>query len=199
MNKEINIIIAEDQKMFRDTIVPALSEAGINTIAQAAHGLELLVHLKSKSPDIILLDIEMPEMDGKQALNIVKKTYPHIKIIMLTHYIEECVRTDFMEKGADGFVSKSEDLSVIIDTIREVKMNQHTKFVTTKKAKFTKRELLIIPLICAGKTMKEIANLLGIAEKSVDGHCQRLYRKTDTNSKASLVGYCVKNGLNYLG
>ena len=199
MKKPINIIIAEDQDLFREMIIPILKNAEIETIAQAANGLELLELLKTNKPNIVLLDIQMPVMDGGKALDVIKKLYPEIKVIMLTMFDDEHLRNHFVTiKGADGFLKK-ERIDVIISTIKNVYKNKPIKMELPWKKIFTARELQIIPLICADHTMKDVANKLDITEKTAEGHRQRLYKKTKCTSKAAFITYCVESGLKYLG
>jgi two-component system, NarL family, response regulator len=199
MKDNATIVIAEDQDLVKELLVPALKIERINTIGEAADGLELLELLKTKNPDIILLDIDMPKMNGKQALTIIKELYPRLKIIILTSYLEEDIRLDFIKSGVDGFLTKNEKFEEIVKTIFDVKNNKHVHRPPSKKGKFTARELQMIPMMCAGKTMKEIANKLKITEKTAEGHRQRLYKKTATTSIAMFTEHCRSLGLNFLG
>ena len=88
---------------------------------------------------------------------------------------------------------------MIVKTIREVNGNSHIQPKLEGKCKFTKRETEIIPLMCKGLTMKEIAGIMNIGEKAVDNHRQRLWAKTNTHSKAEFIKYCIRNGLDFLG
>ncbi|MCC6370254.1 MAG: response regulator transcription factor, partial [Bacteroidia bacterium] len=108
MRKPIAVIIAEDKIPFRETLAASLEDYGISVIAQAGNGLELLAHLKIREPDIILLDLRMPEMDGSETMNQLANEHPQIKVIILSYHDSPMVQDDYAKRGAKGYVCKDE-------------------------------------------------------------------------------------------
>lgn len=200
MKKSINIMIAEDQRQFRELIADLLSkEDGIVPIALAPDGVELIKSMEKKQPDVVLLDIDMPNMNGKQALQIIKERFPKVRVIMLTQFVDDNLKADFYEKGADGFLSKNEELEIIARTIREVHQNTHAQDKINSKPRYTPMQVRIIPLLSKGMTVKDIARKLNISEDSAEGYRQRLYKYTGSTTRAEFTTYCVKHGLDFLG
>ncbi|MEO6304744.1 MAG: response regulator transcription factor, partial [Bacteroidia bacterium] len=157
-------------------------------------------------PDIVLLDIEMPNLSGSETFEMIRKSYPSLKVIFLSTHFEELLMEHFISKGASAFLSKNNDIEVVAETIRLVYENKYIqaysfsekKFENGRKLKFSKRESEIIPLICAGKSNKEIAESLEIGNKAVEAHKNNLFKKTKTKSAAELINYIFKRGLNHL-
>lgn len=124
METTTNIIIAEDKKTFREIIVRELKKRNVNTLAEAENGLHLIQLLEEHLPDLVLLDIEMPVMNGKEALQMIRKQYPDLKIILLSFHTEQVLIDYFISLGANGFVSKTAvaaDLELLLHAIEIVK------------------------------------------------------------------------------
>jgi DNA-binding NarL/FixJ family response regulator len=199
--KRIEIIFTEDQPLFRETMIPMLEKENIFTIAEASNGKELLSLLeKGVRPEIVLLDLQMPEMDGNTVLGIVKAKYPEIKVIVLTSFTEQCLLNDFREKGVNAFLTKETKFNLIVSTIKKVSGSKsYHNFPVKINTIFTKGELKVIPLLCTGKTSKQIGELLGITAKAVEAYRKRLYQKTNSKNIVDFTNYCSKHGLEYLG
>lgn len=115
------IAVVDDHILFRTGIVSLLKDYDdIDIIFQAANGVDLLKNIKTAKPDVVLLDIQMPEMDGIQATIALKELHPEIKIVILTMHNEDEFIFDLMSKGANGFVPKNKSLEVLIEAIRSV-------------------------------------------------------------------------------
>ena len=199
----INVLIAEDHKLFRQLLIPTLKEHGVHTIGEAEHGLQLLSLLESLKPDLILLDIAMPHMNGTSAFLKIKETYPQIKIIVISNHTETAITNFFYSKGVDAFLSKNTDLETIIETIKNVHENRYVRVIVketsqTEAIRFSQRETELIPLILDGKSNKEIADVLNIGNKTVEAHKKSLFKKTKTQSAIGFVIFALKSGFNYL-
>lgn len=195
----IKIIIAEDHRILRDAIKFGLNEFGIETIGDANNGHSLLELLKTQTADLIVLDIEMPELDGSEALREIKRLYPEIKVIMFSQYDNPLIMADFIEKGANVYLCKNStmvELAFVIKIVVE-KGYYYDNIVLLNK-KFTKREKEIIPLLSNGKTNAELANQLNVCVKTIEAHRNRIYQKTNCNSLKEFLFYAIKNGLNYI-
>jgi DNA-binding NarL/FixJ family response regulator len=205
MEDRINIIFAEDNERFRKSIISELESYNIFTVSEAADGKELILQMTKHTSDVILLDLEMPVMDGNKAYSIIHNRFPSSKVFVLSQHDEDGMMENYIERGVKGYLPKqfvSSDVSVLARGIRAVYKGEsfyYTFDSSNKKSKYTKREAEIIPLICNGKTTREISNELGLAEKTVEGHRNRLYKKTSSRNTAEFLKYCFKKGLEFLG
>ncbi len=195
-------MIADDHEMFIENLVFRLKSEHIETIGTALNGKALLQLLEDekRKPDVILLDLEMPIMDGKQTLIEIKKRYPFIKVIIVSSFSDGGLINDFIANGASSYVCKMSGTKALIEAIRSTKtIFNYSNIVRKQKSFFTEMELIIIPFILRGKTNKEIAILIGKAERTIEGHRERLYEKTGSKNSAEFGKYCAQKGLYLLG
>jgi len=215
MNNPIKVVIADDHVLFRAGVKTALSmHKDIKMIAEADNGMQLLTILKHIQPDVILLDIQMPVMDGISTLPEIKKLYPEIKVIMLTMHNDHSMISKLMELGANSYLTKNSDSEVIYEAIKTVHeqeyfFNQLTNIalidgLRVKRqaeaslpidAKLTDKEIAILRMICEEKSTKEIADLVELSPRTVEAIRDKLKVKTGAKSLAGLVMYAVKSGL----
>ena len=215
MNNPIKVVIADDHVLFRAGVKTALSmHKDIKMIAEADNGMQLLTVLKHIQPDVILLDIQMPVMDGISTLPEIKKLYPEIKVIMLTMHNDHSMISKLMELGANSYLTKNSDSEVIYEAIKTVHeqeyfFNQLTNIalidgLRVKRqaeaalpidAKLTDKEIAILRMICEEKNTKEIADLVELSPRTVEAIRDKLKVKTGAKSLAGLVMYAVKSGL----
>lgn len=203
-NEPITVIISEDHKMLREKYVEILEPYGIYTIGQASNGRETLELLKTATPDILLLDLNMPVMDGSDTMNRIIKYHPQTRIIILSYHSSDVLINDYISRGAKGYLPKDQaDAELLALTIRRVK-NGETVVVRSENKHdnleeiLTKRQLQIIPLVCAGMTNKEIAEQIGLSERAVEKQKQKLYTKTATHNLVSFLTYAIRQGLHFL-
>jgi len=202
MEKRIEVILVEDQMLIRQGTKALLEMENIFTIAEAEHGKELrnLLEVKKLKPDLILLDIEMPVMDGNKTLDYLTNNFPEIKVIILSTFSEGSLKNDFIAKGAIAFLNKNTDGYILAETIRDVLyLKGFGEMQRKAKSIFTANELKIIPLMLQGKTSKEIADKFSVTEKAIEGSRNRLYLKTGCSNSVGFSSYCTKAGLAYLG
>lgn len=212
----IRVMIADDHRLFRTGLVAVLKEMkGIKVINEAENGKELLAKLIHERPDVILMDIKMPEMDGIEATEIVIAKYPDIKVIMLTMHDDEQFITHMVDLGAHGYLLKNSDVRELELAINKV-MKQGYYFndkvaevlltnLIGKKSKlmikekhelsFSKREHEVLQLICEGFTNSEIAEKLFLSTRTVEGYRYKLCDKVGVKNTAGLVRFAIKNGL----
>lgn len=212
----IRVMIADDHRLFRTGMVAVLKEIkGITVINEAGNGKELLTKLIHEQPDVILMDIKMPEMDGIEATEIVINRYPDVKVIMLTMHDDEQFITHMVDLGAHGYLLKNADVTELELAIHKV-MKQGYYFndkvsevlltsLIGKKAKMdkkkknglnlSKREHEVLQLICEGFTNSEIAEKLFLSTRTVEGYRYKLCDKVGVKNTAGLVRYAIKNGL----
>lgn len=211
----IKVIIADDHVLFRAGVKTALSsKKDIRLIGEADNGQQLIHLLKHLQPDVILLDIQMPIMDGITSLPEIKKLYPHIRIIMLTMHNDHSMISKLMELGANAYLTKNSDSEVIYDAIKTCYINEYYFNDLTNKAlldglrtkrnndnfvnaevKLTDKEKHILRLICEEKSTKEIADMVDLSPRTVEAIRDKLKSKTGAKSMAGLVMYAIKAGI----
>ena len=208
--KTIKIFIADDHEFFRKGIINVINDIKhIKVVGEAENGEKLLEKLKTIKPDIILMDIKMPVLDGEKTTIEVKKLYPDIKIIALSFFDEDDYLMKMIEARVDGYILKNtnkEGLEHAINIIATGKpyfaeefMPFFTQQILNKDSKnkdnLTKREKEILQVISEGLTNKEIAEKLFISIKTVINHRTNILSKTNTKNTASLLNYAFKNNL----
>lgn len=213
MNK-IKLAVVDDQKLFRKGLISLIEEFDeFEVIIEASSGRELLELVECKAPDVILLDILMPEMDEIRIIERLRRSNPEIKILVLSEVNEEKTILQLIESGARGFLLKDNDIATVVDAIHSVIRNGYcfneivskvmiNELVNSKKSipdceeiKLSERELEIIRLICQEQINKEIADQLSISKRTVDGYREKILRKIKARNVAGIVMYAVKNGL----
>jgi len=207
--KKIKIFIVDDHNLFRSGLKFILSQFNnLEVIGEASNGKEFLVFLENLSdlPDIILLDINMPIMNGIEATKIALKKFPNLKIIVLSMYGETEYYNTMIDLGVKGFILKDCENKDLIDAIERVN-NGGTYFSqeillsliqerkSNEKIKLTKREKEILELICKGYSNNEIAEKLFISQRTVERHRANLLEKTNSKNSISLVVFALKNKL----
>lgn len=208
----IRVMLADDHKIVRDGIKLMLeSQAGIELISEAETGNDVLELLKKEPVDIIVMDINMPEMDGIQATKLVKETYPDIKILALTMSNDELHIRQMIQAGASGYIMKSAGRAELKEAILSIIGGKHyfstdaTQSIMMDLVKgkgkstnpdpihITDRELEILELIVQEHTNQEIAKKLYISSRTVDAHRRNLLQKTGARNTAGLVKYAFQN------
>jgi DNA-binding NarL/FixJ family response regulator len=215
MNEPIKVIIADDHVLYRAGVKTALSaKTDVKVIAEADNGMHLLNMIKNIPVDVILLDIQMPIMDGIAALPEIKKICPQAKVIMLTMMDDHSMITKLMELGANSYLTKTSDSEVIYEAIKtcyeqEYFFNSLTNkallsnlkqrnAITPQKlmqqeANLNEKEMMILKLMCEEKSTKEIADLVDLSPRTVEAIRDKLKVKTGAKSTAGLIMYAVKN------
>jgi DNA-binding NarL/FixJ family response regulator len=214
LNRPIKVVIADDHALFRAGVKTALSvKKDVELIAEADNGMQLLNLLKHSEPDVILLDIQMPIMDGISALPEIRRLYPQIKVIILSMHNDHSMISKLMEIGANSYLTKNSDSETIYSAIKTCYEQEFFFNELTNKAllsglrnrrpdhgmpqevHLTDKELTILKLMCEEKTTKEIADMVDISPRTVEAIRDKLKTKTGAKSMAGLVMYAVKNGI----
>ncbi len=211
----IKVIIADDHVLYRAGVKTALSaKKDISVIAEADNGMHLLNMLKNIDVDVILLDIQMPVMDGIATLPEIKKLNSGIKVIMLTMVEDQSMITKLMELGANSYLSKTSDSEIIYEAIRTCHDQDYYFNSLTNKALLTNlkqrnfagpqklmqheaqlndKETTILRLMCEEKSTKEIADIVDLSPRTVEAIRDKLKVKTGAKSTAGLIMYAVKH------
>ncbi|MEO8415044.1 MAG: response regulator transcription factor [Ginsengibacter sp.] len=212
----IRVIIADDHVLYRAGVKAALSsKKDIKIIAEADNGSHLLNLLKGIQPDVILLDIQMPIMDGITALPEIKKLYPGIKIIMLTMMDDQSMITKLMELGANSYLTKTSDSEIIYEAIKTCHEQEFYFNALTNKAllnnlrhkipssiklqqedaTLSDKEITVLRLMCEEKSTREIAEAVELSPRTIEAIRDKLKTKTGAKSTAGLIMFAVKNKL----
>lgn len=211
----IKVAIADDHVLFRTGVKTALSmKKDIKMMAEADNGMQLLNLLKHIQPDVILLDIQMPIMDGITTLPEIKKLYPEIKVVMLTMHNDHSMISKLMELGANAYLTKNSDSDVIYEAVKTVVEQEYFFNALTNKAiidglrmkrqaeaslpldtKLSDKEITVLKLMCEEKSTKEIADMVDLSPRTVEAIRDKLKTKTGAKSMAGLVMFAVKTGI----
>jgi DNA-binding NarL/FixJ family response regulator len=211
----IKVLIADDHVLYRAGVKTALSaKKDVKVIAEADNGMHLLNMLTVVQPDVILLDIQMPIMDGIGALPEIKKNWPHIKVIMLTMMDDHSMITKLMELGANSYLSKTSDSEIIYEAIKTCFEQEYYFNTLTNKALLTNlkirntvtpqkiaqseanlsdKEVLVLQLMCKEKSTREIAEIVELSPRTIEAIRDKLKEKTGAKTTAGLILYAVKN------
>jgi DNA-binding NarL/FixJ family response regulator len=214
MNDQIKIILVDDEILFRKGISFLLErEKNIDVIFEASDGNELLKFLKENNdhPDIVMMDLKMPTLNGVEATKIIHNDFPNIKIIALTSYNTKSFIANMMNVGAVSYLMKNATPQELLRTIQEVATRGfyyseeimkivHDTVLTSKNNKsqfdnnyLTSREMEVLQLICEQKTATEIGEILFISPRTVEGHRNNLLVKTESRNIVGLVVYAIQN------
>ncbi len=216
-NQDLSIIkvaIADDHTLFRTGVKTSLSiRKDIQMVAEAENGMQLLNLLKHIQPDVVLLDIQMPIMDGLSTLPEIKKLYPEVKVIMLSMHNDHSMITKMMEIGANSYLTKESDSETIYQAIKTCYEDDFYFNDLTNKALLnglrnkrapepepaevllSEKEITILRLMCEEKSTKEIADIVDLSPRTVEAIRDKLKSKTGAKSMAGLVMYAVKAGI----
>lgn len=213
MADAIRVFLCDDHTLFRQGMRKLLElERDIHIVGEAGNGREMLNILKKTGPDIVLMDINMPEIDGIAATYKIKKMLPHVNIIILTVYEDEPHIFEAIKAGAMGYLLKDVSIEEVITAIRQVykgeallqpliatKVLKEVAMLDKRKIKegdsfyddLTEREKEILRLIALGGTNKEIAQKLGISEKTVKNHISNIFQTLHVNNRTQAALYVL--------
>jgi DNA-binding NarL/FixJ family response regulator len=201
------IILADDHAMFREGVRKIIERIeGALISGEANDGLELLELLKKSSPNLVILDISMPNLRGLEAIREIKKTYPKVKILVLTMHKKKEFLRQALRDGADGFLLKEDAGSELIRAVQTVRNGGKylssllTNVLTSlaveeeKPEVLTKREKEILKLVAEGKRTKDIAEALYISPHTVRRHRSNIMDKLNFQNLTDLVKYAISQG-----
>ena len=214
--EKIKLVIADDHNLFRKGMTAMLNQIGdFELIGEAANGKELLDLLARVTPDIALLDLQMPVMDGVETTEHIQSQFPHVKVIIVSMHEEDRFIIHLLEKGVNGYLLKDSEPGEVENAIRRVMSDGfyysdfvskalHRKVITratppaplfNSKVQISPREMEVLQLLCEGLSTLEISEKLFVSPRTVEGHRLRLLEKTGTKNTAGLVAYAFKNHL----
>lgn len=216
MESKIRIMLVDDHQIVLDGVRSLLqNETDIEVIGEASNFKDLSDHLTLVQPDIILLDISLPDVSGIEITKILNKTYPAIRIIILSMYVNEEFILNSIQSGASSYLAKNSSKAELLKAIRSVYKNgeyynttitsilakSYVKNIKTEQKKqeteeiLSKREIEILKLFANGYSNKEISDELSISVRTVESHKNHIMQKLDIKSKVELIKYTIKNNL----
>ncbi len=206
-NKKIQVALVDDHQLFRSGINFIIDDTeDVEVAFEASNGQEFLDFLNEFQPDIVLMDINMPVMDGVEATKRAIEKFPDLKVLVLSMFGEVDYYNTMIDIGVKGFILKDIDNEELLDAIRKVTkggsyFSQELLLQLIKnkpdneQVELTKREKEVLELICLGHSNQEISEKLFISQRTVERHRSSLLFKTDSKNSVSLVVFAIKNGL----
>jgi NarL family two-component system response regulator YdfI len=210
----IRILIADDHLIVREGLRLILETADdLQVVGEAAHGAECLRLVPDLTPDVVLMDLQMPGMDGITAIGNLRREHPEIAIVILTTFNEDEMMLRGLQAGARGYLLKDTDRQTLLDTItaaargetllkpeilsRVLALQQDsiTAATSNQESPLTSREHEVLRAAALGERNKEIAYKLGISERTVKAHLSSIYNKLGVDSRAAAVAVAAQSGL----
>ena len=208
----VNILLADDHLMVREGLKQVLElDQGIDVISEASDGYECLNLINKTNPDVVLLDINMPNLDGLQVLSIMKQQKMKNKVIMLTIHKDVDYLIEALDAGCDGYVLKDSDSETLKKAIYSVYRGEtfiepsltvllnsslaERDVMKDKLSELTKREVEVLKLIANGMFNKEIASTLCISERTVKNHVSTIFKKIEVSDRTQAAVFAIKNNL----
>jgi len=213
------ILIVDDHVLFIEGLQYLLETYGVKVVGKATNGREALIKTRILQPDIILMDIRMPEISGLDALKLIKAEFPSIKIVMLTTSEDEEDIYEAIQYGASGYLYKNTDAHALISVLDDIEKDEISIFpqiaskilekINDPKSDFyklsvgeentfeifTKRQIEILNLIAKGITYKEIGEQLGLTERTVKYHMGRMIEQLHLENRSQVLMYVAQNNI----
>ena len=217
--RKIKLALCDDHNLFRVGMANILGQVhDFELILEAGNGQELIDKMPRKMPDVVLLDLQMPVMDGPQTADYLREHWPLVKIVVLTMHDEDRMVLHLLEKGVSGYLLKDAEAGEVEKAVRKVidegvylnefvskamlrKMTNKTAVARplnafyNSKILLSEREKEVLTLICEGLSTNEISEKIFLSPRTVEGHRLRILEKTGTKNTAGMVAYAFKNDL----
>lgn len=208
----IKLLIADDHLIIRQGLRLILeTENDFELVGEASDGNEALSLCKKLKPDVVLMDLRMPNMDGLTAIEKLRAEQPNIAVVILTTFNEDELMFRGLQAGARSYLLKDTDRSTLFDTIRAaargetllkpeimarvLSQKNTTKAETGEPVNLTERELEVLISVARGERSKEVASRLGISERTVKAHLASIYNKLGVDSRAAAIAVASQRGL----
>jgi DNA-binding NarL/FixJ family response regulator len=204
----IRVLLVEDHSIVRQGTRLYLESMGIDVIGEATTGREAVELARKLKPDVVVMDIHLPELTGIEATRRIRHDDDHIRVLVLTAYDEPAYVHALLDAGADGYVLKTAELSTLLDALHEVASGRRAFDAQTLKRahqvreethlsheSLTDREIEIVQYAARGLTNKQIGAALFISDRTVQGHLQNIYGKLGVSTRTEAVSTALKHGM----
>ncbi len=214
--RHIHVMVVDDHPLLREGVISQLSRGqGIKVVSQASNGLELMEKLKNLTIDVIILDLQMPDLNGPQALMQLRKSYPQCKVLVLSMFNEKRMIREMFRMGAHGYLTKESGTEELVDAIYNVfHRGYHAHDETTRTilrdvqlelsekeeeksiyAELKERDMKVLTLICEGLSSEEIAPKIGVSKHTVDLCRAKLIAHFEAKNVVHLVAEAIRLGI----
>lgn len=202
--RPLKIVIADDHGLMLEAIKLALEhEADLEVVGEAESGSELLPLIGQAEPDVVVLDLQMPGIDGVACIKLIRQRFPLVRTMVLSAYDSDDMIKTALDAGADAFISKSVDPAELAGALRRAVARPVAKAIgrasqvhpAVAEKGLSKRELEVLAALAVGKSNKEIAQTLWLAPQTVKFHLTSIYRKLDVTSRTQAVNWAYRQGL----
>jgi DNA-binding NarL/FixJ family response regulator len=205
----VRIVLADDHAMIRQGLKVILESEGFQVVGEASNGTEAVAVCQTTRPDVAVLDISMPLLNGLDAAQQIMNKRPQVKIVLLTAHTQERYVLESLRHGVTGYILKENAADELVHAVRAVsggaiyltsKVSRSVLQAFSEKTNdprdpLSARERQVLQLIAEGKGMKEIGSLLGVSSRTADSHRTNIMSKLGLNDTASLVRYAIRIGL----
>jgi DNA-binding NarL/FixJ family response regulator len=203
----IRLLLADDHRMLRETLKRSMLDEGFDVVGEASDGQEAIELAEELRPDVILMDVTMPEVDGVEATRRIVERTPDARIVMLTMHADQDVIAAAIRAGASGYLVKDCSFEEVAATVREAisgEVSQEVAASMLREAKglvdevdsvITKREIEVLQLIADGCATPQVAERLFISQKTVKNHLASIYAKLDARDRTQAVLQAVRMGI----
>ena|SRR5919106_197676 len=203
------VVLADDHPILRNGVKLLLERERLEVVGEASDGFEAITLAQRLHPDVVVLDIAMPTLNGLSAIDEIRKVSPRSRMVLLTMYTDEHYVLQALRAGVKGCVSKAQAAEHLLEAIREVcaggvylspsvsgaVVQAYLSKNEVPRNSLTARERQVLQLVAEGKTTKEIAVILSVSVKTAESHRTKLMEKLDIHSTAGLVRYAIRSGL----
>lgn len=209
----IRVLLVDDHALFRQGLRSLLESEGMRVIGEAANGREAVRYAADTHPDVILMDIQMPELDGVKATQSILEISPQAKVIMITMYRQDKYVFEAVKAGARGYILKDADAATLLDAITRVAAgealldaemaqnvlddfrNKREELPSEKHTDLNERETMILKLLAQGFSNQDIALSLDISEKTVRNRLSEIFTKLQLNNRTQAALYAIREGI----
>ncbi len=206
----ISVVLVDDHAVLRDGLKNIFAlEEDINVVGEAVKGEDALRTIRAAAPDVVIMDINLPGMNGLEVTRIVKKEFPDIRVLVLTMYSDDEYLMAALREGSDGYLLKDSPSEQVVEAVRTVALGEsiihpsmtkklidyHNRKKEDKETRLTEREREVLICLVEGLSNKEIASKLFISDKTVKIHVSKIYKKLDVKSRSQAVIHAVQHHL----
>jgi DNA-binding NarL/FixJ family response regulator len=208
----IRVLIVDDHPIVRDGLAAILgTQPDLEVAGHASNGQEALRHMAAASPDVVLMDLQMPQMDGVKATAAIKDAYPDVRVLVLTTYATDADITSAIAAGAEGYVLKQASRDELCDAIRTVAAGgSHLSAAVASKVLdrmrgnqaeggLSSREIEVLTALARGRSNKQISQALNISQATVKTHLLHIYTKLNVTDRTAAVTSALERGIIRLG